>query len=141
MKVLLDTDHISIMWRRGSGAELLRSRLAALPDEDVCVCIVSFQEQVRGWLAYLNRARKREQTLQGYRELSGLFDRYRQRPILPFDDRAMDEFESSQRQRIRIGTQDLRIASIAKANGMMLLSRNVRDFRHVPGVEVEDWTI
>lgn len=52
----------------------------------------------------------------------------------------MDEFERLQQQRIRIGTNDLRIASIAKANYAKLLSRNLRDFRLVPGLDVEDWT-
>jgi tRNA(fMet)-specific endonuclease VapC len=41
--------------------------------------------------------------------------------------------------RIRIGTQDLKIASIALADNATLLSANLVDFRQVPGLDVEDW--
>jgi tRNA(fMet)-specific endonuclease VapC len=36
---------------------------------------------------------------------------------------------------------DLRIASIAIANQMTLLTRNRVDFERVPGLMFEDWTV
>ena len=42
-------------------------------------------------------------------------------------------------QRIRIGTMDLKIAAITIANNATLLSRNLKDFNKVTGLEVEDW--
>ena len=44
-------------------------------------------------------------------------------------------------QRIRIGTMDLRIASIVMSKGAILLSRNLTDFAKVPGLRVEDWLL
>jgi tRNA(fMet)-specific endonuclease VapC len=41
---------------------------------------------------------------------------------------------------IRIGTQDLKIASIALANRATLLTRNYRDFVQVPDLIIDDWT-
>jgi tRNA(fMet)-specific endonuclease VapC len=35
---------------------------------------------------------------------------------------------------------DLKIAAIALANQATLISRNVNDFRRVPGLDVQDWT-
>jgi tRNA(fMet)-specific endonuclease VapC len=35
---------------------------------------------------------------------------------------------------------DLKIAAISLANNATLLSRNMQDFRRVPGLRVEDWT-
>jgi predicted nucleic acid-binding protein len=36
---------------------------------------------------------------------------------------------------------DLRIASVALVSNATLLTRNLRDFRHVPDLAVEDWTV
>ena len=141
MIVLLDTDHISILQWEDEPAILLRRRLDLLPEDAIRLSIVSFQEQTRGWLAYLHRARKRQELLKGYADLQYLLSYYHAHEVFPFSELAMDEFESLQQQRIRIGTKDLRIAAIAKVNGAKLLSRNLRDFQQVPGLDVEDWTI
>jgi tRNA(fMet)-specific endonuclease VapC len=140
MIVLLDTDHFSILQYQDRFAPALQQRLDKLPSDDIRVCIVSFQEQARGWLSYINSARKPEQILRGFLHLQDLLRHYHAHQILPFDERAMSEFLNLKQQRIRIGTSDLRIASIAKANRAKLLSRNLRDFRQVPGLDVEDWT-
>ncbi|MBI4606286.1 MAG: type II toxin-antitoxin system VapC family toxin [Planctomycetes bacterium] len=60
--------------------------------------------------------------------------------MLSFDDAAQERFEELRKRKVRIATLDLRIASIALATGSTLLSRNLRDFRQVPGLIVEDWT-
>lgn len=140
MVFLLDTDHFSILQANQSDAAMLRSRVAALPTKDVKVSIVSFQEQVKGWLTYINRAKKSVELLKGFFFLQELLKHYNAFPILPFNQSALSEFESLRQMHIRIGTNDLRIAAIAKVNGVTLLSRNLRDFRQVPGLDVEDWT-
>jgi len=134
-----DTDHFSILQEDRDVAAGLMARLRLLPDAAIHVSVVSFQEQAQGWLAYIHRARKPDQLLRGFFYLQRLLDDYSARNVLPFDESAMDEFLRLQQQRIRIGTNDLRIAAIAKANGVKLLSRNLRDFRLVPGLDVEDW--
>ena len=59
--------------------------------------------------------------------------------ILPFDDAAADQFKSLRSRRIRIGTMDLKIASIVLVYDATLLSGNIQDFEKVPGLRVEDW--
>jgi tRNA(fMet)-specific endonuclease VapC len=59
---------------------------------------------------------------------------------LPFNAVAAQQFENLVKQRCRIGTMDLRIAAITLAHDATLLSRNLKDFRKVPGLKVEDWT-
>jgi tRNA(fMet)-specific endonuclease VapC len=141
LAVLLDTDHFSILQRNERPATaFLQVRLEQLKGDEIQVSIISFQEQAQGWLAYIRRARKPEQILKGFSDLHDMLRNYSTREILPFDEPAMEEFLRLQKQRIRIGTSDLRIAAIAKANGVTLLSRNLRDFRQVPGLDVEDWT-
>jgi tRNA(fMet)-specific endonuclease VapC len=60
--------------------------------------------------------------------------------IQRFDEKAADLFGSLRRKKVRIGTMDLRIASIALANDFTLLTRNLVDFQQVPDLKVEDWT-
>ena len=49
-------------------------------------------------------------------------------------------FRQLQKQRLRIGTQDLRIAAIALLHSFTVVTSNVRDFAPVPNLKVEDWT-
>lgn len=61
--------------------------------------------------------------------------------VLAFDNAAANVFDDLRRQPIRIGTMDLRIASIALAKGMTVLTRNLVDFEQVPQPAVEDCTV
>ncbi len=140
MIVLLDTDLLSVLQHEDHAAVVLQQRLEQLPPNKVRVSIVSFQEQARGWLAYIHRARKPDQVLRGFFQLQEMLRHYHTRQVMAFDEAAMDEFLNLHKQRIRIGTSDLRIAAIVKSNHVKLLSRNLRDFRQVPGLDVEDWT-
>lgn len=112
-----------------------------MPREAVNVSIVSFEEQSRGRLAWLHRSRKPLELLKGYHFLWDLLRYYNNYDVLPFDAGALAEFQRLNAQRVRIGSKDLRIAATALTRGLTLLSRNLRDFRQVPGLIVEDWTM
>ncbi|MEH2414390.1 type II toxin-antitoxin system VapC family toxin [Nostoc sp.] len=60
---------------------------------------------------------------------------------LGFDQYAINCYEDLIRQRIRIGTQDLRIAAITLSVNGILVTRNRKDFEKVPNLRFEDWTI
>jgi tRNA(fMet)-specific endonuclease VapC len=60
-------------------------------------------------------------------------------PILPFDELAAAQFRTLQSRRIRIGTNDLRIAAIALARQAILVTSNRRDFERIAGLGLEDW--
>jgi len=59
--------------------------------------------------------------------------------IAEWNEPAADAFERLRAARIRVGTQDLKIAGITLANDALLLSSNLRDFQQVPDLKVEDW--
>ena len=139
MPVVLDTDHLTLLQRQGPQATHLLARLDRLAPDDIAVTIVSFQEQFQGWLAYLNKARKAEQILRAYRELDALRRSFQRMNVLVCDKAAQDVFSSIRPLCRRLGTLDLRIASIALSTSSLLVSRNLRDFEQVPGLQVEDW--
>jgi tRNA(fMet)-specific endonuclease VapC len=141
MKIyLLDTDLFSLTERTDNHAsQRLRFRINKLPKDALATTIITFEEQVRGWLSWLAQARTLEQQVERYRKLSVLLRRYRDTTVFDFDAQAAAEFERLQRQRLRIGTMDLKIAAIALAYDATLLSRNLKDFGKVPNLKVEDW--
>jgi tRNA(fMet)-specific endonuclease VapC len=59
---------------------------------------------------------------------------------LEFDDDSAKTFQDLRSQKIRIGTMDLKIASIAISRKAILVSRNLKDFEEVPNLVVKDWT-
>lgn len=63
------------------------------------------------------------------------------KPFCPFDEQALEIFQSLWLQRVRIGTMDLKIAAIALSNHATLLTRNSKDFSKVPGLRFDDWSV
>jgi tRNA(fMet)-specific endonuclease VapC len=58
MTVILDTDHMSFLERGDSPeGDWLRERLKPIPPGERSTTIISYEEQMRGWMAVLARAR------------------------------------------------------------------------------------
>jgi tRNA(fMet)-specific endonuclease VapC len=142
MKFLLDTDHISVLQKQ-SGADFaaLIARVAQVPHADLAFCIVSFHEQALGCNSYIAQAKAPGDVVQGYRMFDRVLSAFAAAVVLPFDANAAMVFDGLVAARVRIGTMDLRIASIALSQGLALLTRNARDFAKVPGLVIADWTI
>jgi tRNA(fMet)-specific endonuclease VapC len=138
--LVLDTDHMSLLEWGSESSSALRERLADIAPDQVATTIISYEEQMRGWMAYIAQAKSMSQQLQAYRRLRRHLENYRQIPVVEFDEAAIDEFQRLRHARIRIGTMDLKIAAIVLSRKAILLSRNLADFGKVPGLKVEDWT-
>ena len=138
--VVLDTDVLSLLQRRQVALYTRLAARIASADEEIYVTIVSFEEQMRGWLASAAKARTPERYATELRRLNEMRLDFEDRAVLPFDDLPVAEFKRLKQLKVQIGTMDLRIASIVLANGATLISRNLRDYRQVPGLQVEDWT-
>jgi tRNA(fMet)-specific endonuclease VapC len=138
--VILDTDHLSIFDQDTIEGFNLGRRLAVLPEDEVAVTIITYEEQMRGWLAYVARANTPDRQIEAYRKLRLHIERFRRIPLLDYDAKAAAEFERLRQARVRIGTMDLKIASIALANNATLLTRNLADFNQVPDLRAEDWS-
>lgn len=135
---VLDTDHLSLYQR---DVEPLLSKLLSHPPDELAITIITVEEQLRGRLAQVRKATTAAHLNECYRWLGETVDQLARLPVLSFDDRAATLYEKFLSQRIRIGTQDLRIASIVLTQKAVLLTRNSQDFSRVPGLQLADWTV
>ena len=100
--LVLDTDHLSALAWDSQQAQRLRMRVASVAPDEVATTIVTFEEQMRGRLAYLARARTLSHQIEGYRRLRTQLDNYQLIPVLDFTERAAAEFQRLRRLRVRV---------------------------------------
>jgi tRNA(fMet)-specific endonuclease VapC len=139
---VLDTDHISLALR---GNLLVRQRMAQYSLQAV-TNVITVQETFNGWVSELNLPNiSREKMLWQYHQLVLATELFGKVPVLEFDAAAYDCYmtlleqnPTLRKSRLR---NDMRIASIALANGATIVTRNRRDFELVPGLTIEDWSI
>lgn len=139
---ILDTDLLSILQHPfGPVFSLLESRMGQHDRGDFYITVVTSHEQVMGAHNYIAKAMDRAKIIRGYQMIeAAMIDYHRFRP-LSFDDPAAIRFDDLRKQKVRIGTMDLRIASIALSHDFTVLTRNTVDFEKVPGLRVENWTV
>jgi tRNA(fMet)-specific endonuclease VapC len=138
--IILDTDHVVVLKYPGNPRHtLLLANMNASTDQDFATSAVTIEEQMRGWLGLIHRSADVHEQVTPYERLVELFDFFSRWKIVHFDERAADEFKRLRKEKTRIGSMDLKIATIALVHEALLLSANLRDFERVPGLRVEDW--
>lgn len=119
------------------------ARASTIPRAEQVVQVVAAGESVRGWLAAVRTAEagKRRMSLEhAWQMFARSLDELSQLRLLPYTQRADDLFHQWRAAKIRIGSNDLRIAAIAFAHGAKLVTRNARDYRQVPGLDLDVWS-
>jgi tRNA(fMet)-specific endonuclease VapC len=120
--VVLDTDHMSLLEKATSPeGQRLNDRLEALGEEPATT-IISYEEQVRGWMAVLANANSMAKQIDAYSRLLQQLRNYCSFKVLPFNDRPAAEFQKLKASRLRIGTMDLKIAAVVISQQAVLLS-------------------
>jgi tRNA(fMet)-specific endonuclease VapC len=138
--ILLDTDHLTVLsFPESAQYAWLEARLAVVSNQPFGTTIVNAEEQLRGWIGRIHRHPDVHKQIFGYERLLKLLIFLGRWQIMPFDSAAADEFSRLRKAKVRIGTADLKIAAIAVTSDALLLSANLRDFKKVPGLRVEDW--
>lgn len=135
---VLDTDHLSLHLR---GHLPLKNKLLNITSENIFITIITVEEFFRGRLAQIRRAQNPEDRIKSYYWFSKSYDYLQRFQILNYDLSAEAHFQNLKDRKIRVGTQDLKIASIALSKKAILVTRNHEDFKKIPLLNIEDWSI
>jgi tRNA(fMet)-specific endonuclease VapC len=120
---------------------LVTDQFSRFPVGATAITVITWEEQMRGRLNVIRQATSSEQRILAYTRLLSTIRFLQNFPIINFDAMADNYYLQLQGQKIRVGTQDLRIASIALSGNAVLVTRNQRDFGKVPNLMLEDWTV
>ena len=133
---VLDTDHLTLI-------QLAEPRVSVRylyePKENMAVSIASYEEQVRGRLAYLSQARTPERQVRAYAWLRETQEFYCSIRILDFSAEAQRIYQDLRVKHRRAGAMDLRIAATALAYNLTLVTRNTQDFISITNLRLDNW--
>lgn len=137
--ILLDTDILTFVLFDGHAHVSERMRTASEPP---VTSIISRIEVLQGRFDAVLKASDKGQLLKAQKRLEATEAGLAKYAIVELDDAAGAEFDrlSADRKLKKIGRPDLLIACIALANRATLVTRNLRHFRQVPGLKLENWS-
>ena len=138
IRYILDTDIITY---HQFGKEPIVARLNAANPDSVATTVVTLYEQLKGRLASVNRNQSPKSQQIALQRLQATQTYYCSLTILPFEAKAVRVYENLKHQKIRVGSQDLKIASIAISLSATLVTNNTRHFEKIPDLKIENWTI
>ncbi len=135
--ILLDTDTFSLL---ASGHPRVTERCAGAED-NVTITVVTRIEALEGRFAFVLRAANGADLLRAQEWLQRTDADLALFAPIPFNDAAAQEFDRLRQNKKlkKIGRRDLLIATIALSHRATLVTRNLRDFRQIPGLRVENW--
>jgi tRNA(fMet)-specific endonuclease VapC len=135
---LLDTDTLTHLH---AGNSNVLARLKSVIDVEVGITIITKVEVLRGRIDYLVKAESGASLLKAQELLFRTETLLSELLIIPIDRSASIEFDRLRdiSKFRKIGRSDLLIASITLANRATLVTRNLRHFKQISGLKVENW--
>ncbi len=135
---LLDTDTLTHLH---SGNSNVVERLKSVADIEVGITIITKVEILRGRIDYLLKAEAGTNLLKAQELLFRTEELLNDLVIVSINQAASVEFDRllGVSKFRKIGRADLLIASITLANRATLVTRNLRHFKQIPGLRVENW--
>lgn len=127
---MLDTDIcIYVMKNRPPRVRERFNRLS----EQLCISSITLGELLHGAAKSCRRA----ENMRAVEEFTARFE------VLPFSPRAAAHFGQIRAHLARrgspAGAYDMLIGGHARSEGLIVVSNNVREFRRMPGLSVENW--
>jgi tRNA(fMet)-specific endonuclease VapC len=130
-RYMLDTDICSFIVKRSNRSVL--KRLARTPVTEVCISVITKAELLYG-VEVSPKSHVDEPAVTAF---------LRHVAILDFPDEASNHYASMRghlKQRgTMIGANDLLIAAHARCLGLILVTNNVREFRRILDLKLENW--
>jgi len=138
VRVLLDTCTLAEV-NRQDGLPQVKQAVAAVPDEDLFISVITYGEIVKG-VALLDDGRRKRELGQW---LNDLVTHFAER-ILPVDrDTSITWGEvtaRAQRQGVQVPPSDGLIAATALRHGLRVMTRNTRDFQATGVLVIDPWS-
>jgi len=135
---LFDSDTLSHLW---ANHELVVERLRRCEDTEIGTTSITKSEILRTRCENLLKAASPNDLVRAQQRLDRSERKLAELTVAPFDEAAGREL--SQLEQVKklkkIGRAHLLIASIALANNATLVTRNLKHFRQVPNLQVENW--
>jgi tRNA(fMet)-specific endonuclease VapC len=134
---VLDTDTFTHLLH---GHERVTLRGSQVTEEVVLTAVIRI-EVLQGRFASVLKAEDAEQLLLAQQRLAQSERQLASFAVLPIDAAAAAAFDRllGTKGLKKIGRGDLLIASIALGNKATVVTRNLKDFQKVPGLQVENW--
>ena len=134
----LDTDSLTL-YREGHAQ--LGQRVLAHPSSEIATTVISVEEQLAGWFAQLRQAKQLDRVARAYERLAETIRFYTGIEVLLFTLPAITRYQQLLQMKLNVGRMDLRIGAIALEHGATVVTRNLRDFRRIPNLTAEDWSV
>lgn len=137
--IALDTDVLTLYLQ---GNPLVTAKVDALPVGELVLPVVVVEEVMRGRLNAIRQAQAGQLKLPlsvVYAQFVYSLQACQHFPILNYTDKADQHFKNWRMHKVRIPTQDLRIAAICAAENASLATRNRRDFDQIPDLSFDIW--
>jgi len=135
---LLDTDTLTYFQ---SGVANVVRRVRDVGERLVGTTVMNRIEILRGRFEFLRKAADRGELLRA-QDLLHQSDRFLSKlTIIPFNEASATEFETLRQRKSlkKIGRSDLLIACIVLARRDTLVTRNLKHFRLIPNLKIENW--
>jgi tRNA(fMet)-specific endonuclease VapC len=138
MMYLLDSDILSLLH---AGHDRVGQRREDVDPADMATTIITKAEILRARCEFLLKAADAEQLVRAQYWLEQSEELLQSIRIVPLDKAAVVRFERlrAQKETENIGNRDLIIAAIALTRGATLVTRNLRHFRPIPSLRLENW--
>jgi tRNA(fMet)-specific endonuclease VapC len=135
---VLDTDILSLYREYDP---VVSRRVDASPFAEIAITVITIEEQLSGWYTYVRKATRPDDLARGYQELADSIPFLANWKILPYPEPAIARYQYLAKLKLKVRKMDLRIAAIVLENNATLVTRNLRDFRRVPNLVAEDWSV